>query len=151
MSMAAADLDFSAVLGKAYDLADMIAESEVMREYKETKLALMNDSEAQQKIAEFQKLKEKYEEIQRFGLYHPDYRKVSKEIRVFKREMDLMPTVYAFKMAEIALDKLLYNISLLIAHSVSETIKVPSTNPFFQMESGESGCSTGGCNSCGNH
>jgi cell fate (sporulation/competence/biofilm development) regulator YlbF (YheA/YmcA/DUF963 family) len=148
MSMVATDLDFSAVLGMAYDLADMITASEVMREYNATKLALMKDTVAQQKITEFKKMKEKYEEIQRYGRYHPDYQRVSKEIRVFKREMDLMPTVYAFKVAENALDKMLYDISVMIAQSVSETIKVPSNNPFFQMESG---CSTGGCNSCGNH
>ena len=38
-------------------------------------------------IKEFTEMKERYEEVQRFGRYHPDYNIVMKSIRVQKREL----------------------------------------------------------------
>ncbi len=59
--------------------------------------------------------------------------------------MDLDPRVADFKVAENELQSLLDEISKIIGHSVSENIKVPTGNPFFERHSG--GCGSGG--SCG--
>ncbi|MFN3367399.1 MAG: YlbF family regulator, partial [Exiguobacterium mexicanum] len=66
-----------------------------------------------------------------------------KEMHLVKRRLDVQPEVASFKKAERSLDKLLGEVSELLAFSVSPKIKVPTGNPFFD----EGGCSGGG--SCG--
>ncbi|MBO8171278.1 MAG: YlbF family regulator [Bacillaceae bacterium] len=135
------------ILGKAHDLATLICQSDVMDHYMSCKKALENDKEAQKKISDFQIKKEQYEEVQRFGRWHPDYQRVTRETREFKRELDSMEVIARFKKAEFELEKLLHSISKTIATAVSDQIKVPSDHPLLNMESAGCGCGTGG--SCG--
>ncbi len=137
------------ILDGADELAAMVVHSDVAQQYKEAKRKLLNDKKAQSLIYEFSKMKEKYEEVQRFGKYHPDYKTVSKDIRVLKREVDLLDTVYEYKVAEKALEKLLNEISGIIAGQVSKNIKVPTGNPFFDNMSCGGGCGSGGSCGCG--
>ena len=58
--------------------------------------------------------------------------------------MDLDEHVAQFRRAENALQSLLDEISVIVGHSVSEQIKVPTGNPFFDSSGG---CGSGG--SCG--
>ncbi len=125
----------------------MIVESDVADEYRRAFWRLKQDRRAQQLIARFVKLKERYEEVQRFGKYHPDYRDVMKEVREAKRELDLHETVAAFKEAEKAMQELLDEISVLIGKAVSEHVKVPTGNPYFLSAGCSGGCGAGG--SCG--
>lgn len=97
-------------------------------------------------IRQFIRIKEQYEEVQRFGRYHPDYKEVTRKTRAYKREVDMDQNVAAFRRAEMDLQSLLDEISLLLASAVSENIKVPTGNPFFETKSA---CSTGGCGSGG--
>ena len=46
-------------------------------------------------INRFTKLKDQYEEVQRFGKYHPDYSVVMKDIRVTKRKLDMVDEIAA--------------------------------------------------------
>ncbi|WP_108669811.1 YlbF family regulator [Peribacillus acanthi] len=134
------------ILQFSEDLAAMIIESEIGEDYFISLYKLQSDREAQRKIQDFTKLKDAYEEVQRFGKYHPDYKRVSEETRKLKREMDLHPTVAAFKKAETSLQLVLDEISMILGKSVSEHIKVPTGSPFFQS-SCSGGCGSGG--SCG--
>ena len=68
--------------------------------------------------------------MQRFGKYHPEYKRVNLEIREVKRDMDLYPTIADFKRAEMDLQTILDEISLKIGRAVSPQIKVPAGNPF---------------------
>ncbi|TSB46303.1 YlbF family regulator [Alkalicoccobacillus porphyridii] len=130
-------------------LADVIIQSETFVEYMEAKKQLSGNEEAQRLIADFNRKKEQHEEVQRFGRYHPDYDQVSKDIRELKRKMDKHEYVKVFKKAEKELEGLLNEVSGIIAHSVSDTIKVPTGNPFFDSMSCSGGCGSGkGC-SCG--
>lgn len=130
-------------------LSNVIIQSETFADYIEAKKGLSADAEAQSMISEFNKMKEMHEEVQRFGKYHPDYSKVSTEIRQLKRKMDKHEKVITFKKAEKELEGLLNEISGIVAHSVSHTIKVPTGNPFFDSMSCSGGCGSGkGC-SCG--
>ena len=80
---------------------------------------------------------------------HPDYSTVMKEVRVKKRDLDLNDKVAALKVAEIDLQDLLDEVSLLIGKTVSESVKVPVSNPFFESDSACGGsCGTGGGCSC---
>ncbi|ADU30875.1 YlbF family regulator [Evansella cellulosilytica] len=133
------------ILQEVYDFSDFITSSEVFLHYIETKRALEKNRDAQRMITHFQALKEKYEEVQRFGKYHPDFDKVTKEVREWKRKVDTNLFVSEFKKAEEELNQLLVEISQIVANAVSTHIKVPTGNPFFD----QGGCGTGGCGSGG--
>ncbi|WP_147531892.1 YlbF family regulator [Bacillus marasmi] len=136
------------LLDKTDQLAAMILQSEVAEHYRQCFYNMQNNHESQRKIKEFLNLKDQYEEVQRFGKYHPNYKPVKSKIREVKREMDLDPYVAAYKVAENDLQALLDEISVIIGHSVSKSIKVPTGNPYFDTLSGcGGGCGTGG--SCG--
>lgn len=126
-------------------IGQMIIHSDVMQAYLVAKSELANDQEAQRLINQFNHTKEQYEEVQRFGRYHPDYSKIMKEIRQTKREMDMNEKVATFKVAERNIQTLLDEISTSIAHSVSEQIKVPKEGALFT----DSGCGCGSGGSCG--
>ncbi|WP_066318060.1 YlbF family regulator [Bacillus sp. FJAT-29814] len=143
-----ATLERIELLEYAEDLAKMILESDVAEQYRISLYKLQSSREAQNKIKRFTSLKELYEEVQRFGKYHPDYKRVMMQVREFKREMDLDPHVADFKLAENDLQSLLDEISLLIGGAVSKHIKVPTGNPFFDNGHG-SGCGSGGSCGCG--
>jgi cell fate (sporulation/competence/biofilm development) regulator YlbF (YheA/YmcA/DUF963 family) len=141
-----ATLERMAILDKADELAAMITESEEAEHYRKSLYKLKNSSETQRKIQDFVKMKELYEEVQRFGKYHPEYKRVMMSIRELKRDMDMDDHVAEFRRAETGLQNLLDEISMMIGRSVSEHIKVPAGNPFFESSCG-GGCGSGG--SCG--
>ncbi|WLD95040.1 YlbF family regulator [Alkalihalobacillus sp. AL-G] len=137
------------ILEEAEQLAKILAHSDIAIQYTNAKRKLQEDSKAQDLIAEFSRLKERYEEVQRFGKYHPDYTTVSTDIRVLKRTMDLHETVAEYKRSEQELEKLLNEISSIVAGKVSKNIKVPTGNPFFDNLSCGGGCGSGGSCGCG--
>ncbi|KAA9025991.1 YlbF family regulator [Niallia endozanthoxylica] len=136
------------ILENAEEIAKMILQSEIADRYRTCINNIKNNQETQNKIREFVKVKELYEEVQRFGKYHPDYKTVMKTVRHCKREMDLDIHVADFRKAENELQELLDEVSVLIGRSVSEHIKVPTGNPYFDsLSSCSGGCGSGG--SCG--
>lgn len=135
------------IIEKAEALGKIVMESEIGEAYFHHLYKLKNDQLAQQKMKNFVALKDLYEEVQRFGKYHPEYKRVNSEIRQAKRDMDIHPTIAEFKRAETDLQTVLDEISLKIGGAVSPQIKVPTGNLFF--DSGSGGCSSGGCGSGG--
>ncbi|WP_139489695.1 YlbF family regulator [Brevibacillus dissolubilis] len=138
-------VDMAELILYADDLASMINNSREVAEYLQAKRAMDQDAEAARLITLFERKREQYEEVQRFGKYHPDFNKVTTDVRDLKRSLEMLDTVQAFKRAEINLDTLLYQVGRTIADAVSPEIKVPSNNPI--IEAMASGCGTGG--SCG--
>jgi cell fate (sporulation/competence/biofilm development) regulator YlbF (YheA/YmcA/DUF963 family) len=144
-----ATIESMLILDEAEKLASFVLQSELADEYRRSFHILKNDKEAQQLITQFSKTKDLYEDVQRFGKYHPDYRKISKDMRDIKRELDLNEYVSNFKRAENELQSLLDEISVHVGRAVSDYVKVPTGNPFF--DSGSScggGCSSGGGCGC---
>jgi cell fate (sporulation/competence/biofilm development) regulator YlbF (YheA/YmcA/DUF963 family) len=135
------------ILDSADELSQWILNSDVAENYRKSLYKLRNNDVTQTKIQLFTRMKERYEEVQRFGRYHPDYKTVMKDIRERKREMDMDDNVAEFRRAENELQDLLDKVSLIIGHSVSKNVKVPSGNPFFSGSSCGGGCGSGG--SCG--
>jgi cell fate (sporulation/competence/biofilm development) regulator YlbF (YheA/YmcA/DUF963 family) len=129
------------------ELASMIVQSDVADQYRTSYIALNNDKTAQEIISRFMKTKDLYEDVQRFGKYHPDYKEIRKKMSEVKRELQLNDTISAFKHAEDQIQLLLDETSYLIAQAVSPSVKVPAGNPFFVNTGG--GCSTGGCGTGG--
>jgi cell fate (sporulation/competence/biofilm development) regulator YlbF (YheA/YmcA/DUF963 family) len=136
------------ILDEADSIAKMILESDVAEQYRFCLYKVKSNKDTQQKIHEFARMKEQYEEVQRFGKYHPDYKTIMTRIRELKREMDLDVNVANFRKAENDFQSMLDEVSAIIGRSVSEQIKVPTGNPYFDNLSGCGGsCGTGG--SCG--
>lgn len=136
--------DFAQLIENSELLGVYITQSEIALNYKIAKKRLDEDSEAQQLISKFVKMKDKYEEVQRFGRYHPDFESVTAEIRKLKRQLDLHETIANFKKAEQDLEQLLNEVSRIIADAVSSYIKVPTGNPFFDNRICQGNCG-GGC------
>lgn len=134
------------LIEKAEWLGKQIINSNIAENYRFYYNKLQKDQDTQRKIREFTKMKDLYEDVQRFGRFHPDYKEIMVKTRECKREMDLDENVANFRRAENELQSLLDEISVLIARSVSDNIKVPTGNPFF--ETGGSSCG-GGCGSGG--
>ncbi|RDZ15195.1 regulator [Priestia megaterium] len=136
------------LLDESDHVANMVLQSDIAENYRQCLYRLNKDSHAQALIAEFVKIKEQYEDVQRFGKYHPDYKTITRQVRDVKRQVDLHATIAAFKKAESELQKLLDEISVILGQAVSEHVKVPTGNPFFDTGSScGGGCGSGG--SCG--
>ncbi|MRH42142.1 YlbF family regulator [Aquibacillus halophilus] len=141
-----ATIEIVDILDQSEQLGQWILKSDVMQEYNKAKDALSNDKEAQSLISNFSKTKDQYEEVQRFGRYHPDYSFIMKEIRATKREMDMNELVALYKIAERNLQNLLDEVSEVVAHSVSHQVKVPRDGALLK----EGGCGCGsGSSGCG--
>lgn len=136
------------LLDQSEELSSIILKSSVMKEYRKAYTNLQNDNYAQQLIKEFNDMKEDYDDIQRFGTYHPDYRDIMRKVRRAKRKMDMHNQVAAFKVAERNLQSLLDDVSELIAHSVSVNVKVPKDGAFLSDMGCGTGCGTGGTCGC---
>ncbi|ABS22870.1 MULTISPECIES: YlbF family regulator [Bacillus cereus group] len=145
--MIVATLESVLILDKAEQLAQAVVYSDIAENYRKCFKDLQEDSEAQELIRQFAAMKERYEEVRRFGKYHPDYAFVSKKMRELKRSVDLHDKIAAFKKAESNLQKLLDEVSVVIGSEISSSIKVPTGNPFFDAGGCGGGCGSGG--SCG--
>jgi cell fate (sporulation/competence/biofilm development) regulator YlbF (YheA/YmcA/DUF963 family) len=138
--MEAQTLDMAAILMQAYEVGDLINRSQEAADYLYWKQVLEQDEAAQQGIRELAKLKDLFEETQRFGHYHPNYHEALDKVKAAESKLAELESVARFKEAEERLDELLYTVSETIAHAVSDTIKVPSN----QLLPIEGGCSHGG-------
>lgn len=136
------------ILEEAEQLVSMILQSDVAEHYRECLYSVKSSLSTQRKIKGFVDMKNRFEEVQRFGKYHPDYKEVMGQIRVVKRELDMDEVVAEFKRAENDLQALLDEVSVIIGRSVSESVKVPTGNPFFESSCSSGGCGTGGGCGC---
>ncbi|MFC0524016.1 YlbF family regulator [Pontibacillus salicampi] len=145
-----ATTDTVEILEQSEQLGQVILQSDVYEQYIQAKEDLNKDRRAQRLIREFQDIKDQYDDVQRFGRYHPDYNKIMKAVREKKRDVDMNDSVASFKVAERELQALLDEVSQVIADSISPSIKVPKDGLVFQ-DTGSShghGCGSGGGCGC---
>ncbi|GLC87577.1 YlbF family regulator [Lysinibacillus piscis] len=141
--------DWAILLDETDVLCEMILSSEPAKLLQQAYDAVYSDGQLVEAIHAFTRMKEHYEDVQRFGKYHPDYHTIMKSIRQQKRMLDLDDKISALKLAENDFQDLLDEISLLIGKTVSEAVKVPVSNPFFSAASAcGGGCGSGGSCSC---
>ena len=134
------------ILDEIENLSDMIVQSEVYQNYQYAKENLENDDEAHLLYQAFLKSKDQYDDVMRFGKYHPDYKRIMMETRQRKRAYEMLPVVMGYKTKEVALQNLIDEVLTKIAFAVSENVKIEAGNPFFQT--GHNGCATGGSCNC---
>lgn len=140
-----ATMEYVEILDRSERLGKMVMDSDTMEAYQEAQKALNSDQEAQRLVKAFSDIKEQYNDVQRFGRYHPDYFEIMKNVRTAKREMDMNDKVAAFKVAERNLQRLLDEISQYVARSVSDQIKAPQDGAALT----DSGCGCGSGGACG--
>ena len=141
--------DWIYILDVTDELNNMILRSKQVMALRAAREEVYSDAGLVERIHAFNKMKEHYEDVQRFGKYHPDYQSIMKNIREQKRAIDLNEKVAKLKIAENDFQDLLDQVSLIIGKSVSDAVKVPVSNPFFSTDSGcGSSCGTGGGCSC---
>ena len=116
------------ILDEIENLSDMIVQSDVYQTYQYAKDNLENDDEAHT----FLKSKDQYDDVMRFGKYHPDYKRIMMETRQRKRTYEMLPVVMEYKTKEVALQNLIDEVLTKIAFAVSENVKIEAGNPFFQ-------------------
>ena len=140
--------EWMSIIEQSEILSDMLLSSEIIHEYRRAHHAVYSNKLLAETIRDFTNMKERYEEVQRFGRYHPDYKTVMKDIRLQKRELDMNEHVAALRIAENDVQNLLNDISTIIARSVSDSVKVPAGDGFFADSSCGGSCGTGGSCSC---
>jgi len=141
--------EWAFILDEADELSRMILSSEVAQSLKKAYHDVYSNEQLVKEIHTFQRMKEQYEDVGRFGKYHPDYTQIMRSIREQKRKLDLNEQISTLRLAENDFQDILDEISLLIAKSVSISVKVPVSNPFLaQHSSCGAGCGTGGSCSC---
>lgn len=134
------DSDVLEVMDYADELNEMILQSDLYQAYKKAYVDLSINEEVQLLKKELIRLKERYDEVNRFGRYHPDYQSVMLETRRKKKEYDMHPEVAQVKLLETQLQTLLDEVLVIIASSVSTEVKVEKGNPFFESHTCSSGC-----------
>lgn len=137
------------VLDHVDKVSDMILQSDVYAEFVAARNAMNADPSAQKQYDAFMKNKVKYDEVMRFGKYHPDYQTVTKATRKTKRAYEMVESVMHYKQKEVELQNLVDEVITIIATSVSDNVKIEVGNPFFRTDM--HGCSTGGTCQCQLH
>lgn len=137
------------ILDEVDQLNEMILASEQHKQLQKATNNVYSNTLLVNQINEFNQMKSQYEDVQRFGKYHPDYSLIMKSIRMQKRALDLDEDICELRIAENNFQDLLDEIGVLVGKTVSESVKVPVSNPFFASDSGCGGsCGTGGGCSC---
>ncbi len=134
----------SEVFLQAHELAEMINQSVEVMEFLSYKQVLDKNQEVMQLKKRLARENEKYEEVNRFSHYHPDYKKTKENLDKILLEIDQHEMVKAYKKAEEKVDDLLYEVTRTLALAISNTIKVGKNEL-----NHDSVCSTGGCSTCG--
>lgn len=134
------------ILDDVEALSDMIVDSVIYHDYIEAKELLYQDDEAHLLYSAFLKSKDKYDDVMRFGRYHPDYKTIMMETRQRKRAYEMLPVVMDYKSKEVELQNLIDEVISKIALAVSDNVKIETVNPFFQTTA--HGCASGGSCNC---
>ncbi|MEK3884428.1 YlbF family regulator [Paenibacillus sp. PL2-23] len=137
---ARSSLDMGSLLLSAYELGDWINQSAEVAEYLYWKSVVEGSAEVKALQSQFAKAKELFEECQRFGRFHPSYHEAKDKVKLIQNQLAEVECVSRFKAAEQTVDDMLYEVSRLIAESVSDLIKVPGNE-----RNVGGGCGSGGC------
>lgn len=114
------------VLNLVYELVDEIKSKEEYTRLLELKKVMDSDPYIIKLLDDFKNSKKKFEEVSKYGKFHPDLKKVQLELSEIKTQVYTNKTIMEYKRLEKELQKILDNTSREIAESVSPTIKHPN-------------------------
>ncbi len=114
------------VLNAVYDLVDEIKDKKEYTRLLELKEIMDKDSTIINLITNFNEVKVKYEEVSKYGKYHPDLKEVRNLLVNSKEALFTNKVVSEYKRLEKEIQKILDEVSRKIALSVSPKIKHPN-------------------------
>lgn len=114
------------ILDNTYKVIDEIKEKKSYKRLIELKSIINNDKDLNSLIQDFNKVKVKYEDVIKYGKYHPDLKKVQLELSKIKESLYSNVIIKEYKQLEKELQKTLDYVSSEIAKSVSTKIKHPN-------------------------
>jgi len=109
-----------------YELVDEIKDSKEYKKLLELKVVIAKTEEIQNLISNFNKLNNQYNEVAKYGKYHPDLKKVQKEFSIAKDLLYNNEVVKEYRRLEKFIQKKLDEISRSLAESISKKIKYPN-------------------------
>lgn len=133
------------ILDKIDVINEKIMSSEPYLDFIEKSVILEHDNEAQALIDKFNELKIDFEEVSRFGKYHPDFSSKRRALNQAKKALDMQGSVLEYRRAEYKLQEMLDLVLYEAGICISQHVNIVSDNPFFNT--GDGGCAAGG--SCG--
>ena len=116
----------SKILEKTYELIDDIKSSDSYKRLIDLDSQIKTNPELVSLTGSFNKIKIKYDEVSKYGKYHPDLKTVQLELSSKKEEVFTNETIKEYKKLEKDLQNRLDHISKEIANSVSSKIKHPN-------------------------
>lgn len=133
------------ILDKIDIINEKIISSEPYQNFIRQSVTLEHDEVAQALIYKFNNLKIEFEEVSRFGKYHPDFSTKRRALNQAKKSLDMQDSVLEYRRAEYKLQEMLDEVLYEAGICISQHVNIVSDNPFFNASSG--GCAAGG--SCG--
>lgn len=113
-------------INKVYELIDDIKQSDVYLQLVDLNMTIKESAEIQEKQRLFLKLRDKYEDVKKYGKYHPDLKRIQHEFSIAKEALYNIDEVKRYKQNEKELQKVLDQISIELGQSVSSLIPVPN-------------------------
>lgn len=135
----------SEVILNTYELADLINQSDEVAKYLKYKQEIATNQEINVLKNELDRVRQLYEETERFGKYHPDFNEAKLKVDEILNKINQHELIKSYKQAESDLNQLLYTVSSTLASTISASIKVPRDNNILD----DPFCTTGSCNTCG--
>lgn len=114
-------------------LCDKIMTSSIAKKHLENRLSVATNPEVKMKEKKFVRARDKFEQIEAYGKYAPDYTDFRRTLRQEKRALDMDVDVSSYRISERELQNVLDLITYEIAQSVSTEIKIDAGNPFFEF------------------
>jgi cell fate (sporulation/competence/biofilm development) regulator YlbF (YheA/YmcA/DUF963 family) len=114
------------ILENTYELINEIKSGKTYKRLLELKSIIEQDEELVKLIEKFNKIKTQYDEVLKYGKYHPDLKKVQIELSKIKETLYSNVIIVEYKELEKKLQSNLDLISSEIATSVSSKIKHPN-------------------------
>jgi len=115
-----------------YDIVDEIKSSVTYKRLLELHKVVEFDENIKVLIAQFKKANKQYDEVKKYGEYHPDLQVIKRTFSEAKVALYQHPTVAEYKQLEQLLQKQLDHISATIAQSITTKIKHPNELGFMQ-------------------
>lgn len=118
--------DLNELMEAAQQLGNQINDSEEVKQYLELKKEIQTNAEAQMMIKSFEKVKEDFEETKRFGIFHPNFHEAKEKMEYYQKKLNEDPLIGQYLKTEKKIEHLLFQVSHIIARSVSKEVKVPN-------------------------
>jgi len=123
------------LLEQTYQLIDAIKNREDYKALIILDQKIKDDEELTYLIEQFNDSKIKYDEVRKYGKYHPDLKTVKKQFQVDKVNLFSHEHIKAYKAAEKSLQAFLDEVAYRLGKTVSDSVKT-STNLEFHERGG---------------